>query len=283
MRTNWIPQKHEFPKTTIGEEQAPWQALLLTGKLPEEAPGSIPVSWMVSPKWMSLLENSIQANGEDWYSLLHYGIMLYEQMDEEHVAYEASHWTEYPKFTELARRAFLRSIELNPSVWALYGLFCIERDAGNDDLAEYYYDRIFMLQEAYVDFAFPAEYMMYLCKKKKYQKAWDLYLSLPENLRQNERVVLCVSKAAIKLRNIEFVEEVFKREFAVIREGENTLTEVWFEYCALKLAKERGLGDDVSIEVLSKLADEAWDTCPPPRAIDFRMSYSRKFRYRMEE
>lgn len=272
-----------FPKATIGREQAPWEALLVTGKLPEEEPGNVPASWMVSAQWMRLLEESIREKGEDWYSLLHYGVMLYEQMDGSHTAYEASHWPEYPRYTELARKAFIRSVELNPSVWALYGLFCIEKDAGNDDLAERYFDRIFTLQDAYVDFAFPAEYLLYLCKKKKYQKAWDLYRSLPEQLQQNERIVLCASKAAIKLRNMKFVEAVFKREFAVIREGENTLTEVWFEYCAWKLAEERGLGDDVSVEVLSELAQEAWDICPPPRAIDFRMSYDRRFRYRMEE
>ena len=278
-----FPKSMCFPKTSIGEEEYPWYALLTEGKLPDEAPEKIPASWMISSKWMKLLEESIDAKGEGWYSMLHYGIMLYERMDEEHTAYEASNWTEYPRYTELARKAFIRSIDMKPSVWALYCLFCIEKDTGNDALAEAYFDRLFTMKEAYVDFAFAAEYMLYLFNKKKYEKAWSLYNSLPEHMKQVERIILYAAKVAIKLRKLEFVEGVFEREFAVIREGEATLTDVWFEYCALKIAKERGLGDDVNGEVLAELMDEAWNTCPPPRAIDFRMSYSKKNRYRMEE
>jgi len=139
------------------------------------------------------------------------------------------------------------------------------------------------MREAYVDSAFAVEYMLYLLTRKKYQKAWDLYESLPEHMKQVDRLLLCAAKAAIKLRKLDFVEEVFTREFAVIREGEATLTDVWFEYSALKLAKERGMGDDVRGEVLADLMEEAWNICPPPRSIDFRMSYSKTNKYRMEE
>lgn len=51
---------------------------------------------------------------KEWRGLeysVHYGVMLYEQMDEEHVASAASVWLEYPKYTELARQAFRRSVE----------------------------------------------------------------------------------------------------------------------------------------------------------------------------
>ena len=34
--------------------------------------------------------------------------------------------------------------------------------------------------------------------------------------------------------------------------------------------------------VLEDLIDEAWDKCPPPAEIDFRMSFSRVNRYRVE-
>ena len=278
-----FPKSVCFPNATIGEEQYPWYALLTEGKLPEESPEQIPSSWMVSGKWMKLLEESMEKNGEDWYSMLHYGVMLYEKMDEEHVAFTASRWTEYPKYTELARKAFLRSVTLNPSVWALRCLFCIERDAGNDELAEIYYDKAFELEAAYVDFAFAAEYMNWLNSKKKYEKSWKLYSSLPESIKKVDRMMLCAAKAAIKLRKIEFISTVFEREYADIREGEASLTDIWFEYCALKLAKERGLGEDINAEELDQLVDEAWDTCPPPHAIDFRMSFDKKNRYRVEE
>ena len=277
-----FPESVCFPRCTIGEEQYPWYGLLMEGKLPKESPDVIPPSWMTSSKWRELLEKSIENGGESWYSMLHYGVMLYEAMDEEHIASVAAKWPRYPEFTEKARQAFLRSVELKPSVWAYRCLFCLEHEEGNDELAEQYYDRVFEQKAATVDFAFAAEYMKFLNEKGKYEKAWALFSSLPEDIRNRDRIVLYAAVTAMKLRKIDFLATVFEREYADIREGETSLTDIWFEYCALKMAKERGLGTDIQGEELEKLIDEAWDTCPPPSAIDFRMSFDRKNRYRME-
>ena len=65
-----------------------------------------------------------------------------------------------------------------------------------------------------------------------------------------------------------------------IREGENSLTDVWFEFCARRMAKERGI-DPTDTEALDKLIDEAWETCPPDPRIDFRMSFVRRKGYRV--
>ena len=277
-----FPQSVCFPASTIGPEQYPWYDLLTTGALPQEDPGVIPPSWMVATPWLQLLEKSIEAGNETWYSLLHYGVMLNEKMDESHVSSVASLWPEYPKYAELAKQALLRSLELTPSVWALRCLFCIEREAGNKEAAEAYYDRLFTMPAATVDFAFAAEYMTYLNKEGKYEKAWALYNSLPEEIRQKDRMMLCAAQTAIKVRAIDFIGTVFEREYADIREGESSLTDIWFEYCALKMAKERGLGTEPDEETLDRLMDEAWDSCPPPASIDFRMSYDRQKKYRME-
>lgn len=282
MLTDRFPKSVCFPRSTIGPAQYPWYALLTEGKLAYESPDEIPSSWMVSQKWMALLEESMQKNGEDWYSLLHYGVMLNERMDEEHIATTASRWGKYSKYADLARQAFLKSLSLQPSVWALRCLFCIEKEAGNFDLAEQYYDKVFELPAANIDFAFAAEYMQYLNSKKKYEKSWNLYLSLPEQIKTVDRMMLCAAQAAIKLRKIDFIATVFEREYADIREGECSLTDMWFEYCALKMAKERNLPEDISGPALDALIDEAWDTCPPPAAIDFRMSFDKKNRYRIE-
>ena len=149
-------------------------------------------------------------------------------------------------------------------------------------MAEYYYDKVFELEAATVDFAFAAEYMTYLNKQGKFEKAWTIYESMPEDIRKPDLMMLCAANAAIKLRKLDFIPSVFEREYADIREGETSLTDIWFEYNALKMAKERGLPEDISGEALEVLIDEAWDNCPPPKAIDFRMSFSRENRYRLE-
>ena len=149
-------------------------------------------------------------------------------------------------------------------------------------MAEFYYDQVFRLEASVIDFAFAAEYMTYLNAKGKYEKAWALYTSMPEPIRTADRMMLCAAATAIKLRKLDFISSVFTREYADIREGESSLTDIWFEFNALKMAKERGLGEDIQGEELEKLIDEAWEHCPPPRAIDFRMSFSRENKYRIE-
>lgn len=279
-----FPESVCFPKSTLGTEQYPWYALLTKGKLPEESPDVIPASYMVSSKWTALLEESLKPGTESWNSWMHYGIMLNEKMDEGHMASQASLWPEYGKYRDLARQAFLRSLEIKPSVWALRCLFCVEREAGNEDLAESYYDKVFELEASAIDFSFAAEYMIFLNEKKKYEKAWKLYESLPASIRKTDRMMLCAALTAVKLRKLDFVASVFEREYADIREGESSLTDIWFEYCALKMAKERGLwaAEEPAPEVLDALIDEAWEKCPPPAAIDFRMSFDRQKKYRVE-
>ena len=49
---------------------------------------------------------------------------------------------------------------------------------------------------------------------------------------------------------------------------------------ALKMAKERGIVD-LTPEKLDELIDEAWEKCPPDYSIDFRMSYNRQHKYRI--
>lgn len=277
-----FPQSVCFPKSSIGAEQYPWYALLVDGVLPEEDPSMIPASWMVDEKWMAILEQSIANGGESWLSMLHYGVMLNEMMDRRHVAREASLWGQYGVYREKARKALERSVELCPSVWALRCLFCIADEEKNDALAEQYYDQVFQMEASTVDFAFAAEYMLWLNSKGKYEKAWDLYNRMPENIQKAERMLLTVAQTAIKLRKLDVIEKVFEHgEYADIREGESSLTDIWFEYCALKMAAERGIADPQG-DVLEKLMDEAWDTCPPPAEIDFRMSFDRQRKYRME-
>ncbi|MBE6730835.1 MAG: DUF5107 domain-containing protein [Ruminococcaceae bacterium] len=275
-----FPESVCFPLSTIGAEQYPWLSLFNNGALPEENVNVIPPSYMVSPKWMKLLENSLE-NNKTWYSLYHYGVMLAEMMERRKISSEASRWGKYPEFREKAIAAFEESVKLQPSVWALRCLFSMANEKGDYEAAEKYYDEVFKLPAATVDFAFAGEYMGWLNRHGKYQKAWDLYTSMPENIQNAERLLLTSAQTAIKLKKLEQIEKVFAHgEYADIREGECTLTDIWFEYNALKMAKERGI-EDPDNNILADLIDEAYDTCPPPKEIDFRMSFDRKNKYRI--
>ena len=271
-----LPASMCFPKSSLGTQQYPWLALLENGILPEADPEEIPASWMISPEWKALVEESLdRPGGRTWYSLLHYGNMLFEHWDNAHTAPIAMHWPEKDKYEALAEKAWLESIDLAPNAWAYRNLAVLEHLRGNEEQAEAYYDKVFTFAVSKKDPAFAAEYMAWLSKAKKYEKAWKLYESLPEAIQTTDRMMLVAAKTGIRMRKLDFVKAVFEREYADIREGENSLTDLWFEYCALQMAKERGI-ENPDQETIQALCDEAWDTCPPPHAIDFRMSYDKK-------
>lgn len=281
---NKFPESVCFPKSTITAEQYPWYALLTEGVLPKESVDIIPPSYMVAPKWMKLLEDSLnKEDGKTWYSLFHYGVMLSEMMDRNNISTVASGWGKYREYREKAIKAYKESLALQPSVWALRCLYSMANEEGKLEEAEKYYDELFKLPAATIDFAFAAEYMLWLNRQGKYEKAWDLYTSMPEDIQNNERLLLTSAQTAIKLKKLEQIEKVFAHgEYADIREGECTLTDIWFEYNALKMAKERGI-ENPNNNTLADLIDEAYDKCPPPKEIDFRMSFDRNNKYRLSE
>ena len=165
--------------------------------------------------------------------------------------------------------------------FAMRNLAVLERLRGNKDRAEAYYDELFELPAARADFAFAAEYMGWLNARGKYEKAWALFTSLPEEIRRADRVVLCSAVCALKLNKLDGLESVFQQEHADIREGENSLTDLWFEYNARKLGLSRGLTPaELTGDTLAALKEEAEELFPPPHAIDFRMSYDKKRQYR---
>lgn len=277
-----FPDSVCFPRWTIGADQYPWYALLTEGRMPEEAPDEIPVSWMTSFRWLPVLEESLNNGGEHWYSCLQYGVMLNEQMDEQHVAIETDGWEHYDAFRNKAEQALLRSVELCPSAWAYRCLFCIADERGDREQASRYYDLAFRHPAACADPSFAAEYMAWLNAGGEYAKAWSVYEVLPKVIQKNDRVQLCAARTAIRLRKLEFFSDgFFEYENPAICEGETSLSDIWFEYCALKTAAARGMGEP-NAEQLSALIDEMWDTCPPPAVIDFRMSFDRNNKYRME-
>ena len=77
---------------------------------------------------------------------------------------------------------------------------------------------------------------------------------------------------------LAYLREFFNEEHYDIREGEVSLTKVWFEFCARKMALEDGLTSPDS-EQLSSYIEKAEELCPPAYGIDFRMSLG-KSKYR---
>ncbi|MBQ4158196.1 MAG: hypothetical protein IJD86_08670, partial [Clostridia bacterium] len=87
-----------------------------------------------------------------------------------------------------------------------------------------------------------------------------------EITKKDDRSRLFAGMAAYEIGNYDFLEELFSEQHATIREGETSLTDLWFGMEANREAKKRGT------TVTPELLEEIRLTKIPPREIDFRMS-----------
>ncbi len=277
-----LPKNLCFPKSDIGTAEKKWEHLLANGTLPEEDVKAVPTSYMVSPKWLPHLEKALaRPDGKTWNALLHYGVARYEYHNTEVTINASFSDEEDAKNLAAARDAWLESVRLAPNVWAYRNLAVLEEQRGDNEAAEAYYDAAIALPAAFEDFALASEYLRFLLRNKSYEKLWSIYERLPENCKAVDRVKISAAHAAVKLRHLAYLEAFFAEEHHDIREGEASLTDIWFEYCALKLAAERGIRE-LDSATLDALIDEAWELCPPDKAIDFRMSTDKRYRYRVQ-
>ncbi|RED75799.1 DUF5107 domain-containing protein [Cohnella phaseoli] len=246
-----VPEGLSFPDGTLGEPQHAWLALLREGRMPETAAWDVPASWMVQDEWRELLETSLRTEdgrGRNWTAYLHYGVMLLEVGKEEE-----------------AKAAWETSLRLRPSAWAYRNLARLAVRQEDEERAAACYEQAYLLSNGFPDRAFAEEYLQLLVRRGEYERAWRLYESLPDELAGGDRIRIVVGAAALELGQDEYMQRLFETEFAIIREGEVLIIDLWYKYHATKLAQERGT------ELSDALLTEAKAKFPPPGPIDFRM------------
>jgi tetratricopeptide (TPR) repeat protein len=241
-----IPAAFAFPESTLGSEQAKWLALLEDGVLPDQEPTALPGEWMIQPDWEQRLATSHDRN---WYALLHLGVMRLEQFDE---AGAAAAWQE--------------SLRQKPSAWAYRNLAVLSLRCKEDTQARQYYAKAWELaaQSGSPPAALAVEYLQMLAETHQWERGMEVYHSLPPQIQEADRVQILLGQFAMALNDLMTVERVLQREYAVVREGENTLTDLWFELQARRESARSGRPLD---ETLGK---EVQAIYPPPARIDFR-------------
>jgi len=243
------PAGFNFPVSTLGEEQYPWLYLLENGRMPERDPGQLPGAWMTQEEWKLLLQKSLQEEKNvHWYALLHAGVMLMEEGDERE-----------------AERFWQESLKKVESPWAYRNLAQLKKGKGELSQAIYYMEKAMEVPGALSDPAIAQEYLELLLSAEKNDDAWKAYIKLPENLQSTEMMLLLAGKIAAGRGDYAFVRRLFERDYACIREGETTLSDLWFECEAFKLAGERG--ERLNNELLRHVRK----TMTPPPGLDFRV------------
>lgn len=277
-----VPTSMLFPLDTIGEAEKPWLNLLETGEILDVDASARPISYMTSERWgKRILEATKKAPNYNAY--LHLGVSTYEYQPTDVILNQAYSDEAEEKQVKEAESAWLKSLEYKENIWAFRNLAYLEIKRENFDKAEEYFDKALKLDAIKDDFAMYGEIITLLSKhQKNYQKAWDVYSSMPKKWKKVDRITIAISTSAVQLNKLDFLEEFFNMPHFDVREGEASLTDVWFEYCARKRAKELGI-TDLTEEKLEELIDEAWDITPPPYEIDFRMHTNKKKKYRVAD
>ena len=243
-----IPAELPFGEADLGEEQAPWLALLKTGGLPARDPQDEPGHYMIQDEWRVLLEESATGGkSDDWLAWLHLGVMKMEAYD-----------------TEGAREAWNQSLECAENAWALRNLSVLATRSGDNETACNLLRRA--LEIGPVVPALAAEYGNLLLQLERLDALQDFLGRLSEEVRSHERVLLLGARAALHRDDFAQVEAVLQHEFATIQEGEVSLSDLWFALQEKKLSAAEGVPIDEA------LRERVRAEFPPPRAIDFRMS-----------
>jgi hypothetical protein len=101
----------------------------------------------------------------------------------------------------------------------------------------------------------------------KSAEAMHVIEQLPPSIRKLGRIEFLRGCAALELGQLDIVQSILHSDIQIadLREGESSLTDMWYRFHELKAAKETGtdISDDLKRKVREKF--------PPPEKIDFRM------------
>ncbi len=238
-----------FDADSLSDEQIPWINLLEDGTFPTSDPRTPPRGYVVSEWWLDLLEQAIQTDAvQNWLAYFHLGIMRH-----------------YAGDLVGSRGAWERSLELEWTPWTARNLAILAWEDGKvGEAAE-------LLVEAWN--AAPTILSLAVecgrclieagCSREWLQQVQDL----PPSIRSTGRIRLLEAQAALAEGELQVVEQFFSNQVIVadLREGENSLTDLWFGY------HERRLSIDENVPVDEYLRARVRAEFPLPEEIDFRM------------
>ena len=233
--------------TELGEEERPWDELLTLGTFSEKTVSQLPRSYNVSPGWTSVLLASMKAKGATPLHHLHLGVA---QMEAE-------------AFFE-ARKSFAASLALKANAAAYRNLaLLLERD-GDPDAAQGAYSLAWKLCGG-EDRNLAVEFCGFLLRHAR-EAAFETFVNMmPPSAAAHERIQLMQAQLALSRGDYPAVRRLLQRAFCTIREGELSLSELWFSSYFREAEKRTG-GVLTEAEKQDIMAAN-----PPPRAIDFRM------------
>lgn len=237
-----------FPKIS-DDESAQWWQLIENNSFPCPDVNETPKSYVKGSFWA---EKLLSLPEQSWYSLLHLGVICYEMGD-----------------LEKAKKYWEESIEKTPSAWAMRNLAMLyKNELGN---AEKGMEFILRANELKGDCrSILAEVGAVLTSCNEDEKWLGIYGKLSNELKAIGRLRLLCAVAYINLDKLEKAAEIINPDFVMndIKEGELSVSHIWFELYRRLYAKEEGVAYDADNKALIEAADKKY---PLPKKLDFRM------------
>ena len=244
----FCPASMAFSDDSLGTDQEPWLTLLDDGTLPYANPTDSPGGWMIQSQWRQLLKDAVRAGrGDHWLTWLHLGVMYYCEKD-----------------MDAAKRAWEKSLELEPSPWAYRNMAVLaKREERMTEAADLLLTARRMAPEM---LSLALECCRALIAAERPQDMLDFMDDLPPQIRDRGRMRIMEARAAMKMGDLQKVEEILQSRPSVsdVREGEVTLSNLWFEMHEKRIAA----AENVPID--DKLRQRVRSDYPPPSWLDFR-------------
>ncbi len=238
-----------YSRDNVTAKEQPWLELLEKGKLPTQKVEDDPGEYIANPEWKQLLlDQTNEEAGKDWHTWLHIGIASYNANNAQE-AMDSWHQANIKK----------------PSVWAHRNLAVAYSELGNEEQAWQHYQEALKLHPAERNIAIEAS--SFLIQRHMTEELAELASKLDDSIRNIPRIKLALAHGALYAGRLDEVESFFLTPFQLedLREGDNALTDLWFEYQAVKLADAEGVPLNESHK------DSARKGSSPPKGFDFRM------------
>jgi hypothetical protein len=238
-----------FDDQALGDDQAPWIGLLRDGSFPEAASDAEPGGYLVQSEWRTLLEAAVAAGDRThWLAWLHLGVMRHHAGD-----------------LAGARQAWEQSIADRRTPWALRNLASLAADEQFHEEAATLYLEAHRLRPACISLA--VECGQALLAAHRPQDWLDSLSEVPEAVRCHGRVRLLEARAALAVGDVARVASILGQGLVIadLREADQALSELWYDFQILRLCAEEGLAPDQTLRLRVER------DFPVPKALDFRM------------
>lgn len=243
-----------FDDASLDEAQAPWLGLLRDGAMPAADPTAAPGGYLVQDEWHALLEAALRAGrGSNWLAWYHLGVMRHHTGD-----------------LEGARGAWERSLVQTVTPWAMRNLAVLASEDGQFLAAAQWYVAAWRMQPTLMPLT--VECARALIDAGRPEEWLALLDELAESLRFKGRIRLLEAQAALAVGDLARVEGILADKPVVVdmREGEVSLSQLWFDY------HEQRLSAAESVAIDEALRARVRREYPVPQEFDFRMTVEEK-------